>query len=366
MGFKKSSLESLGMNNQRFWENKKVLITGHTGFKGTWLLISLLAMGADILGYSLEAEKKSLFKNVEKKIENKFTNHISDILDLDNLKNIINYFQPDLIIHLAAQSLVRKSYRQPMLTWQTNVLGSLNILEASKDLKKKCSIIMVTTDKVYKNNEWVYGYRENDELGGYDPYSASKAAAEIAIKSWRSSFNNELTCKNLNISSARSGNVIGGGDWSEDRIVPDIVKGLIEEKKILIRNPSANRPWQHVLEPLSGYLTLAEALYKRKNSPEYNEFNFGPNIFSNKTVLELVEEVFKYWPGEWEDISNNSDLHEASNLNLQNEKAFKLLGWRPKWDFKKSVYETISWYKKVNDGGDPYEICKKNIEEFFS
>ena len=226
-------MEDLEMNNKLFWKNKKIFITGHTGFKGTWLLLSLIEMGAEILGYSLEADKDSLYKSVEKKITNKFTHNVSNILDLESLKASINNFQPDIIIHLAAQALVRRSYKSPLLTWETNLMGSLNILEASKALKHKCSIIMITTDKVYKNNEWVYGYRENDELGGHDPYSASKAATEIAIKSWRSSFCNDISHQNIKIASARSGNVIGGGDWAEDRIIPDIVNALSERKKYL-------------------------------------------------------------------------------------------------------------------------------------
>ena len=354
------------MKNNHFWKNKKIFITGHTGFKGTWLLISLLEMGAEVFGYSLEADKKSLYNSVEKKIENKFTHHVSNILDLEDLKSSINNFKPDIIIHLAAQSLVRKSYRTPLLTWETNVLGSLNILEASKVLKNKCSIVMITTDKVYKNNEWTYGYRENDPLGGQDPYSASKAATEIAISSWRSSFCNKLTNENLIISSARSGNVIGGGDWSEDRIIPDIVSSLIKKRKISIRNPSSNRPWQHVLEPLNGYLILAERLYELSSSEDYEEFNFGPNICSNKTVLDLVQEVLKHWPGEWQSVKNDNDLHEANNLHLQNEKAFKLLGWEPKWNFEKTILKTISWYKNVINGEDAFKNCKINIEEYFS
>ena len=359
-------MEDLEMKNNLFWKNKKIFITGHTGFKGTWLLLSLIEMGAEILGYSLEADKDSLYKSVEKKITNKFTHNVSNILDLESLKASINNFQPDIIIHLAAQALVRRSYKSPLLTWETNLMGSLNILEASKALKHKCSIIMITTDKVYKNNEWVYGYRENDELGGHDPYSASKAATEIAIKSWRSSFFNDISHQNIKISSARSGNVIGGGDWAEDRIIPDIVNALSERKKISIRNPSASRPWLHVLEPLNGYLKLAEAIHKGIDSTNYEAFNFGPNISDNKTVLELVKEVLKSWPGDWEKIINNNNFHEATNLHLQNEKAYKLLGWKPKWNFEKTVYETISWYKKVKNGEDAYESCKENIEDYFS
>jgi len=354
------------MKNKNFWKNKKIFITGHTGFKGTWLLISLLEMGADIFGFSLEPDKKSLYKSVEKNIENKFKHHVSNILDLEDLKASINYFKPDIIIHLAAQSLVRRSYRKPLLTWETNLMGSLNILEASKELENKCSIVMITTDKVYKNNEWIFGYRENDPLGGQDPYSASKAATEIAIRSWRSSFCNQSSFNNLIISSARSGNVIGGGDWSEDRIIPDIVNSLIENSKVSIRNPSSNRPWQHVLEPLNGYLLLAEKLYEKSSSDDYEEFNFGPNICSNKTVLDLVQEVLKHWPGEWQNVLNDNNLHEANNLHLQNEKAFKLLGWQPKWDFEKTVLKTISWYKNVINGEDAYKNCKMNIEEYFS
>ncbi len=355
------------MSKNQFWENKKVFITGHTGFKGTWLLLSLLNMGAIVKGYSLMAEEKSLFINVEKKIKNKFSHLEANILDLENLRKSIEDFQPDVIIHLAAQAFVRKSYKIPLLTWETNVLGSLNVLEASKSLKEKCSIVMITTDKVYKNNEWLYGYRENDSLGGIDPYSASKAGAEIAINSWRKSYcNNNLSNQTLNISTARAGNVIGGGDWGEDRLIPDIIKSLMNRETISIRNPQANRPWQHVLEPINGYLMLAEKLYQEKPSPDYEAFNFGPNISNNKTVTYLVQEVLKFWPGDWEIMEESSNLYEAHNLHLQSEKAERLLGWQPKWNFEKTIYETITWYMKVIEGENAYEKCTQNIEEFFS
>ena len=322
-------------------------------------------MGSYVAGYSLKADKNSLFKSVEKKLKNKFIHIENNILDLNNLKKSIKEFEPDVIIHLAAQSLVRKSYKFPLLTWETNVLGSLNILEASKGLNKKCSIVMVTTDKVYKNNEWVYGYRENDNLGGHDPYSASKAGSEIAISSWRLSFCNEFSNNNLHIATARAGNVIGGGDWSEDRIIPDIINSLMNKKIIPIRNPLASRPWQHVLEPLSGYLILAKRIYEEIPSSDYEAFNFGPDITNNKTVKELVEEVIKSWPGKWENANVLSSYHEAINLHLQNEKAIKLLGWKPRWDFKKTVFETIFWYKDVLNGDDAFKSVYKILKNFF-
>ena len=329
--WRRKSIMKHGNNEQDFWLNKRVLITGHTGFKGSWLLVWLNMLGADVYGLSVSSlDGKSLFTELtkEKDLSKDF---FVDIRDIEQLKIIMHQINPEVVFHLAAQPLVRESYKNPLETWSTNLLGSLNILESLTIIKNNCAVIMVTTDKVYKNMEWDYGYRENDQLGGHDPYSASKAATEIAISSWRDSFccfDNKGS--NLLIASARSGNVIGGGDWAQDRIFPDVIRSLQNNEKIFIRNPSSTRPWQHVLDPLAGYISLAEKLYESKNKlyeDSHNifasAFNFGPNISSNKTVEFLVNEIIKYWPGTI--IKNHDDsnqFHEAKKLHLQIDKAF--------------------------------------------
>ena len=334
---------SLVKPNNSFWKSKKVLITGHTGFKGSWLSLWLLKMNSNVSGISLEQEdSNNLFDQL--KIRNDINHITCDIRDKELLKKHIQAIKPEIIFHLAAQPLVVASYKDPIYTWETNVMGTLHVLDAMTSINNDCLGIFITTDKVYKNNEWIYGYRENDELGGYDPYSSSKAACEIAISSWRSSF---LNSKELpSIASVRAGNVIGGGDWAENRIIPDVIRSLKNNEKINIRNPSSTRPWQHVLEPLSGYLLLAENIYKNHQFLS-SSFNFGPCIESNKTVLELVEECLKYWEGDYL-INEGQDMpHEAGILNLSIEKAIKELHWLPKWNFQDTIANTINWYKKV-------------------
>ncbi len=352
--------------NYSFWEGKKVLVTGHSGFKGSWLLSWLVKLGANVKGISLKPENNiNLFNQIESSLNNKFINVFGNILDKNLIKHEVKDFQPDILIHLAAQPLVRESYINPVLTWETNVIGSLNLLESIKDLSHKCAAVMITTDKVYKNKEWIHGYRENDELGGYDPYSSSKAACELAISSWRNSFVGKLNHQTpfLKIATARAGNVIGGGDWAIDRILPDCIRSIKNKQVIKVRNPLAKRPWQHVLEPLLGYLFLAEDLYQ-EGDRFCEEFNFGPYINSNKTVQELVEEIIKIWPGEWETPLQDSTFHEANLLHLQIEKAQQMLDWLPKWDFEKTIKYTVDWYKAFNNGEDPYDLILKNIIEY--
>ena len=359
---------------KNFWVNKKVLITGHTGFKGSWLSLWLLKNGADVYGYSLPVNDEMILynslklDNLNKSGSNLFKSYEGDILDKNFLKEKFKEIQPDIIFHLAAQSLVRKGYLDPETTWKTNVIGTINILESLKVLDKKCSVIMVTTDKVYKNKEWIYGYREIDELGGKDPYSASKSCMEIAISSWIDSFGEAFP--NIKISVARSGNVIGGGDFAKDRIIPDVVKSLIDKKKILVRNPLSTRPWQHVLEPLFGYMLLAEKSYqfigKQKAPNNYlaSSFNFGPDSTRNKSVKDLVEEVLKYWPGSWDDVSNQLNPKESNLLKLNSDKAAEILGWKCIWDFKKTIKITIEWYKNFLNGKKCIDCCISDIEEF--
>lgn len=351
------------MFKSSFWLNKKVLITGHTGFKGTWLTIWLTMLGAKVYGYSLPAQEKSLFNQIHHNLKKKFFHFESDILNFTSLENFIKEVKPDIIFHLAAQSLVLKGYENPIKTWEINLIGSLNILEAAKNLKNNCAVVMITTDKVYENKEWLYGYRENDPLGGHDPYSASKAGAEIAIKSWKLSYCSRDLISNLFIATARAGNVVGGGDWSENRLIPDIVRSLKENKTIFIRNPKSTRPWQHVLEPLYGYLLLAEKLFEE--SSEFCEpFNFGPDLNNNKNVEDVVDLIIKKWPGKWEALKNKANLHEANLLHLNSDKASKLLNWNPKWNFEETINKTIIYYQDISKGADPFKRCLQDINNF--
>ena len=351
-----------------FWYNKRVLLTGHTGFKGSWLALWLNELGAKVTGVALEPEEgPNLFNQsgLKKRI---LRHHITDIRDLKAIGGIIEETQPEVVFHLAAQALVRRSYKDPIGTWAVNVQGSLNILEALKPLKRPCAVVMVTTDKVYENKEWEYGYRENDRLGGHDPYSASKAAAEIAINSWASSFcgTDRHQTPYLAIATARAGNVIGGGDWAVDRIVPDAMRALAQDEIIEVRNPLATRPWQHVLEPLSGYIKLAEYLakdnYKIKKGIE--TFNFGPKLEANKTVEDLISEIMKHWSGRWKKVCDANEPHEAKLLHLQIDKAHHRLGWNPRWDFKETVERTVKWYRTVERGGSAVQSCLEDIMHY--
>ena len=354
--------------NPVFWRGKKVLLTGHTGFKGSWLGVWLSELGAQVTGVGLAPNTKpSLFNQLELK-ERLVASHITDIRDLKALTTIVEACQPEVVLHLAAQPLVRRSYTDPLGTWSTNVLGSLNILEALKPLQKRCGVVMVTTDKVYANREWNYGYRESDRLGGDDPYSASKAAAELAIASWRRSFcgtkKHQTPC--LAIATARAGNVIGGGDWAADRIIPDAIRALAAGQTIEVRNPKATRPWQHVLEPLSGYLLLAENLVSKTSHENYyaDAFNFGPSLEANRTVQQLIEEINEHWGGSWQNISEADAPHEANRLHLQIDKAHHQLGWHPRWSFKTTVERTVNWYKAVESGSLALKSCMEDITAY--
>lgn len=357
--------------NSSFWKGKRVLITGHTGFKGSWLAIWLNHLGALVSGIGLDPiYNLSLFESADigKLLENSFQ---ADIRSLEHLKKLFKVCDPEVVFHLAAQPLVRESYRNPLDTWSTNVQGSLNVLEALKHVDHFVSVVMITTDKVYENREWCYGYREDDQLGGYDPYSASKAAAEIAIASWRRSFcgNKEFQTSNLGIATARAGNVIGGGDWAENRIIPDAIRSLADGKAIPLRNPNAKRPWQHVLEPLSGYISLAEALSSEKenlNNRYATAYNFGPLQDSNKSVTQLIERVLVDWPGSWLDISKDGEPHEACILHLSIDKAQTELNWQPVLDFNQCVFQTVRWYKEFEGGEDAHRLCIRDIKDFLA
>lgn len=346
------------MNNFTIFEKSNILITGHTGFKGSWLTCLLLELGANITGVSIDVPTEPsnfLVMGLQKKI-----NHINlDITNTPKLKKIIEDTQPNYIFHLAAQPLVQKSIKEPLETWSSNTIGTISLLESIKDLKKKCVVVFITSDKVYKNQEWAWGYRETDLLGGDDPYSASKASAELAIKSY---LNSILYHDGLKIGVGRAGNVIGGGDWGFDRIVPDCVKSWAKNRKVLLRNPNSTRPWQHVLEPLFGYLTLAKKL--NENDDIHGEaFNFGPFDRSNHSVLDLVKEMSKHWDQvSWEDVSSQSKIKSESNLlKLNCDKAKMILGWESIWDFETTIKQTSSWYKLFYENKNPYDLSINQI-----
>jgi len=338
----------LTQNLKNFYSNKKVFITGHTGFKGAWFINWLHLLGAQIKGYSLPPETESSLFNIIKP-NMAFENIFADIRDKQKLKKEIDDFQPDIIFHLAAQALVRRSYEIPAETFDVNVVGTANILESIIHLNKKCTVVIITTDKVYENKEIEYHYKESDILGGYDPYSASKAAAEIVISSFRNSFFNpkQYDTHQKAIVSVRAGNVIGGGDWSKDRIIPDIVRALQNDKTIEVRNPAAVRPWQHVLEPLSGYLQVGMLAYTN-HSKISSAYNFGPSPADHLPVNKLVDIAIKIWgKGNWKDISDKHQPHEAGLLKLDITKATKELGWQPKLNSEQAIEWTINWYKQT-------------------
>lgn len=368
MGEVQGSLEGMVMIDSSFWDGRRVLLTGHTGFKGSWLLLWLQQLGARVWTFALEPEAApNLFREIaQARPPGEFwENHFGDLADLEALNKLVQNAQPEVVIHLAAQPLVRRSYEDPVGTWSTNVLGSLHLLEALRSVNHDCAVVMVTTDKVYENKEWSYGYREVDQLGGYDPYSSSKAGAEIAISSWRSSFcgSTPLQTPYLRIATARAGNVIGGGDWAADRIVPDAMRSLCRGEPIPVRNPAATRPWQHVLEPLGGYLRLAESLISDQNPP-CEAFNFGPSLSSNRSVKELVNTILKHWPGQWVDHSDHTAPHEANLLHLQIDKAHHRLGWKPCWDYTTTLSRTVGWYRAVHDGASPLQCCLADLNAY--
>jgi CDP-glucose 4,6-dehydratase len=327
------------------YSGKKVLVTGHTGFKGAWLSQWLIQLGADVSGFSLPPSPRqpSMFAQLD--LKPKLRHHEGDVRDLNVVRTVIQNEKPDFVFHLAAQPLVLLSYLQPVETFATNVMGSVHVLQAVREMSSPCTLICISTDKCYENREWLHSYREEDPLGGHDPYSASKGSAEIAIHSYRRSFYSAEQSL-IKIASARAGNVIGGGDWALDRIVPDCIRALQSGQIISVRNKISTRPWQHVLEPLSGYLWLAAQLSRSSAaSPLASAFNFGPSLTSNRSVAELVEELIKHWPGTWEDESNPNAAHEATLLNLAVDKAQHLLGWRPVWGFEETIKQTVDWYR---------------------
>ena len=330
------------MDHFEFYKGKRVLITGHTGFKGGWLTIWLQMLGAEVTGYALDP----LYPNgvfTLSAISSTINDIRADIRDLNRLKRIISEVKPEIVFHLAAQPVVLESYLNPVETFDINILGSVNLLEAVRTAEGVRSVVMITSDKCYDNREWVWGYRENDPMGGHDPYSASKAAAELAINSYRESFFSKSL--KTGIASARAGNVIGGGDWTKHRLIPDMIRAFEKGVPVVIRNPEATRPWQHVLDPLGGYLMLGMNLF---NQPDKiaGAWNFGPSEFDTYPVSEVVKMlVTLYGKGDWAQNSNGERHHEANLLHLDISKARKTLGWRPILSLKESLQLTADWYK---------------------
>lgn len=358
---KKSTMDSLEVDNlKKLFGNKRVFVTGDTGFKGSWLGLWLHELGADVLGYALPAERNSHFKLLGL---DRLIHHVNgDMCDYPHLKRVLTAFKPQIIFHLAAQAIVRVSYLEPKTTFDTNIGGSVNLLELVRKFKQIKSVIYVTSDKCYLNKELIRGYKENDELGGKDPYSASKAAAEMVFFAYWNSFLSAN--KNLGIASVRAGNVIGGGDWAKDRIIPDCFRNFKRGKSILIRNPNATRPWQHVLDPLHGYLKLAILLYQ--NPMKYSgSYNFGPDFRSIRTVKELAQKLVHYLgKGNIKVVKENNAPHESRLLHLDCRKANSILDWRLIWGFDRAVFETVEWYKKVLGGAPALSITKKQINDF--
>jgi CDP-glucose 4,6-dehydratase len=359
----KRSLEIMEINNS-FWKGKKVLVTGHTGFKGGWLVTWLKALGANVVGISLlPPTTPNLYTeiNVAKGMTESL---IADIRDLSNVESLFNKHSPEIVFHLAAQPLVRYSYQFPVETYESNVMGTLHVLEAIRNIDSVRAGIMVTTDKCYENKEWDWGYRENDPMGGHDPYSSSKGAAELLISSYRRSYFSETNCQ-TSIASVRAGNVIGGGDWAEDRLIPDIITAFQSKTTLSIRNPNATRPWQHVLEPLSGYLYLAEKLYS--DGDEYSEaWNFGPQDSDIKTVSWIVNNLSKKFKNSvgW-NIENDSDvLHESGYLKLDCSKAKNKLGWESIIDLDTALASTKCWYEAYKNGEDLTQLTLTQIRDY--
>lgn len=351
--------------NSAFWKDKRVLMTGHTGFKGSWLSLWLQSMGAQAVGYALAPPTNpSLFETAE--VAKGMTSIIGDIRDLEHLRKVFIEHQPQIVIHMAAQPLVRYSYIEPVETYSTNVMGTVNLLEAVRSTKSVKVVVNVTTDKCYENREWAWGYRENEAMGGYDPYSSSKGCAELVTAAYRNSYfhPDKYQEHGVAIASGRAGNVIGGGDWADDRLIPDIMRAITVGKPVHIRNPHAIRPWQHVLEPLSGYLILAQKLYE-EGAAFAEGWNFGPNDEDAKPVQWIVEQLTKSW-GEgasWV-LDGGEHPHEAHYLKLDCSKAKSRLDWHPRWHLDDALKEIVEWQRANQDGKDVREVTLKQIQRY--
>jgi len=345
-----------------FWENKRVFVTGHTGFKGSWLCLWLQSMGAVVKGYALKPNTTpNLF--TEGKVSDHMQSEFGDIRDLEQISKSMSDFNPEILIHMAAQPLVRQSYKDPIETYSTNVMGTVNVLEAARSCRCLKAIVSVTTDKCYENKEWVWGYREDEPMGGHDPYSSSKGCAELVTAAYRTSF---FTGQNTaNLASARAGNVIGGGDWADDRLIPDILRAFEKQEPVIIRNPLATRPWQHVLEPLSGYLVLAQHLYEQDGEQYAEAWNFGPKDEDCKPVNWILNQMVEQWGNgaSWK-LDTNNNPHEASFLKLDCSKAINRLKWQPQWSLHKTLSLIIDWQQHFLNQGDVQTACLSEINKY--
>lgn len=358
-------MEGLAMN-PAFWQGKRVFLTGHTGFKGSWLSLFLQEMGANVTGYALPpSTTPNLFETA--RIAERMSSVIGDVRDLSALQKALAAAQPEIVIHMAAQALVRYSYANPVDTYATNVMGTVHLLEAVRQTPGVRAVVNVTSDKCYENREWLWGYRENEPMGGYDPYSNSKGCSELVTAAFRSSYFNptHYAQHGVALATGRAGNVIGGGDWALDRLIPDTVRAIEEGREVVIRSPNAIRPWQHVLEPLSGYLLLAEKLYSE--GPAYAEgWNFGPHDHEAKPVGWIVEQLTKIWGDNatYRVDTQEANLHEAHYLKLDCSKAHMQLLWRPRWSLDHSLQKICEWHKTHQAGSDMQALTLKQICEY--
>jgi len=345
--------------DKNFWKDKRVFLTGHTGFKGSWISLWLASLGAEIKGYALNPPTSpSLFN--EARVDSIIDSQIGDIRDQDELYKSMTVFNPDILIHMAAQPLVRYSYDEPIETYEVNVVGTAKVLEVARSCTNLRAIINITTDKCYENDGRSKGYKEHNPMGGYDPYSSSKGCAELVASAYRRSFFQE---KDIGLASVRAGNVIGGGDWADNRLIPDILRSFEKGEPVVIRNPKATRPWQHVLEPLSGYLILAQKLYEDRK--KYSEaWNFGPNESDAQPVNSILKEMTKKWPNSGWELDVNSNPHEESFLKLDITKAKSMLNWKPVWELKYTLEKIVIWHKAWLDKKDMQAVCLREIKEY--
>lgn len=366
MAVGESTLEDM-VTNSEFWRGKRIFLSGHTGFKGGWLSLWLQHLGSDVYGYALApATTPNLFELA--RVEDGLVSEIADVRDIERLKAAVIRAKPEIVFHMAAQPLVRAAYRDPVGTFSTNVMGTVNLLEAVREAPSVRAVVIVTTDKCYENREWEWGYRENDRLGGHDPYSSSKAAAELISASYRDSFfgQRDVTGRLAAIATARAGNVIGGGDWAEDRLIPDVVRSLIGGDSVQIRNPGAVRPWQHVLEPLSGYLQLAQCLYEQ-GEQFATAWNFGPEDVDAKTVEWVVGRLNSLFGNKklWKKDKQHHPK-ETGYLKLDISRARQRLGWSPRWSLDKTLVQTVDWYRNWATGGNMRDFSLTQIREYVS
>lgn len=364
MAVRQGAMEEVVMN-PAFWQGKRVLLTGHTGFKGSWLSLWLQSMGTNVIGYALAPPTSPSLFDVAR-VEQGMTSIIGDIRDLTHLRTVFAEYQPEIVIHMAAQALVRYSYVVPVETYSTNVMGTVNLLEAVRGATSVKAVVNVTSDKCYENREWTWGYRENEAMGGFDPYSNSKGCAELVTAAYRNSFFHpkKYQTHGVAIASGRAGNVIGGGDWAEDRLIPDMMRAITQGQPVCIRNPDSIRPWQHVLEPLSGYLLLAQKLYEE--GPSFAEgWNFGPNDDDAKPVQWIMDKLTNTW-GEgasWQ-LDGGDHPHEAHYLKLDCSKAKARLHWQPRWKLATAIDKICTWHKAHLAGANMQTMCRHQIQQY--